>query len=45
VNPRTAQFYAANAADLARGYIAAGSAPARRFPIACGVLQEDKIMP
>jgi 2-polyprenyl-3-methyl-5-hydroxy-6-metoxy-1,4-benzoquinol methylase len=34
VDPRTAQFYAAHAADLARRYIAAGSAPARHFPIA-----------
>jgi 2-polyprenyl-3-methyl-5-hydroxy-6-metoxy-1,4-benzoquinol methylase len=34
VDPRTAQFYAANAADLARRYIAAGSAPARHFAIA-----------
>jgi SAM-dependent methyltransferase len=34
MDPRTAQFYAANAADLARRYIAAGSAPARHFPIA-----------
>ena len=34
VDPRTVQFYAAKAADLARRYIAAGSAPARHFPIA-----------
>jgi hypothetical protein len=34
MDPRTAQFYAANAVDLARRYIAAGSAPARHFPIA-----------
>jgi SAM-dependent methyltransferase len=34
VDPRTVQFYAANAAELARRYIAAGSAPARHFAIA-----------
>jgi SAM-dependent methyltransferase len=34
VAPRTVQFYAANAAELAPRYVAAGSAPARHFAIA-----------
>jgi hypothetical protein len=34
VAPRTVQFHAANAAELAPRYVAAGSAPARQFPIA-----------
>jgi 2-polyprenyl-3-methyl-5-hydroxy-6-metoxy-1,4-benzoquinol methylase/SOS-response transcriptional repressor LexA len=34
MDPRTVHFYATNAADLARRYIAAGSAPARHFAIA-----------
>ena len=34
MDPRTAQFHATNAADLARRYIAAGSAPARHFAAA-----------
>jgi SAM-dependent methyltransferase/SOS-response transcriptional repressor LexA len=31
---RTVQFYAGHAAELARRYVAAGSAPARHFPVA-----------
>jgi 2-polyprenyl-3-methyl-5-hydroxy-6-metoxy-1,4-benzoquinol methylase len=34
MDPCTVQFYAANAADVARHYIAAGSAPARHFAAA-----------
>jgi hypothetical protein len=34
MDPRTVQFYAGHADDLARRSIAVGSAPARHFPIA-----------
>ena len=34
MDPRTVQFYAANAAELAQRYVEAGSAPTRHFPIA-----------